>query len=197
VAARKSQWKDLPGPKEVTTPPHTLDDLLALVPGMRKMRLLNADTLRVLLDRGRGECTWCGQQVPARRIKWCGSECVQNFQLRCQPAYQRPFVLKREHFICEMCGRDVQASQRRGIDEWGRHPSHSAYGVDWKHKQSVREEIFRRHGWARGEWYEVDHIIPVIEGGGLLGPENLRLLCGACHAVVTRELRARLKQQNG
>ena len=39
--------------------------------------------------------------------------------------------------------------------------------------------------------YEVDHIIPVCEGGGLMPPENLRLLCRSCHAAETAKLSGR------
>jgi len=49
-------------------------------------------------------------------------------------------------------------------------------------------------GWGfrvgRTLW-EADHIIPVVEGGGKCGLENLRTLCRRCHAQATRELAAR------
>jgi hypothetical protein len=35
--------------------------------------------------------------------------------------------------------------------------------------------------------------VPVIEGGGECGIENIRTLCLGCHANVTAELRGRLK----
>jgi hypothetical protein len=36
--------------------------------------------------------------------------------------------------------------------------------------------------------------VPVVEGGGECGIENIRTLCLGCHTSVTRELRGRLKQ---
>jgi len=39
--------------------------------------------------------------------------------------------------------------------------------------------------------WQADHIVPVIEGGGGTGPENLRTLCLGCHRKVTQELMAR------
>jgi hypothetical protein len=36
--------------------------------------------------------------------------------------------------------------------------------------------------------------VPVVEGGGECGIENIRTLCLGCHARATSELRGRLKQ---
>lgn len=36
---------------------------------------------------------------------------------------------------------------------------------------------------------EVDHIVPLADGGQLLDPNNCRLLCHACHVRVTAEWR--------
>jgi hypothetical protein len=44
-----------------------------------------------------------------------------------------------------------------------------------------------------GHFWQVDHLVPVIEGGGTCGLENLRTLCTPCHLQATRALRARLK----
>lgn len=40
--------------------------------------------------------------------------------------------------------------------------------------------------------YEIDHIIPVCEGGGLCDTDNLRLLCRMCHQRQTTMLASRL-----
>jgi 5-methylcytosine-specific restriction enzyme A len=76
---------------------------------------------------------------------------------------------------------------------------------EWKLRSDpayVRKEIWKRDRGtcrmcgcdlrkARRRW-EVDHILPVADGGGECGLENYRLLCRRCHAAVTRQWR-RLK----
>lgn len=42
-----------------------------------------------------------------------------------------------------------------------------------------------------GKGCEIDHIIPVIEGGGCCGLENLRTLCFVCHRKQTADLSRR------
>lgn len=37
-----------------------------------------------------------------------------------------------------------------------------------------------------GSLWQVDHVVPVSEGGGQCGLQNLRTLCSPCHAEVTR-----------
>ena len=48
-------------------------------------------------------------------------------------------------------------------------------------------------GWTSGRStaWDADHIVPVVEGGGLCGLENYRSLCHPCHKKVTAELAAR------
>ena len=40
--------------------------------------------------------------------------------------------------------------------------------------------------------WEMDHIIPVVEGGGCCGLDNLQTLCLPCHKLDTAALAARL-----
>ena len=44
-----------------------------------------------------------------------------------------------------------------------------------------------------GDFWQVDHIEAVAEGGGGCGIGNLRTLCVPCHQSETQKLRARLK----
>lgn len=49
---------------------------------------------------------------------------------------------------------------------------------------------------SRHEGWDIDHIVPVVEGGGQCGLENLRTLCHPCHKQVTRELAARRRRSS-
>jgi 5-methylcytosine-specific restriction endonuclease McrA len=44
---------------------------------------------------------------------------------------------------------------------------------------------------SRTTYWDADHILPVVEGGGGCGLNNLRTLCQPCHKRATRELAAR------
>ena len=77
----------------------------------------------------------------------------------------------------------------------------------WNHWQprvararEARKAAMREQGWPIGRrqsWWEADHIVPVVEGGGQCGPDNYRTLCCRCHRVVTNQLRQRLKEAKG
>lgn len=45
---------------------------------------------------------------------------------------------------------------------------------------------------SSSDGWQMDHTVPVCEGGGLAGLDGLRTLCKEDHLKVTRELRARL-----
>jgi len=176
---------------QTATGPTTLDELLVIVPGLRTMRSMNADLLRHLLNRKRKECTWCGNPVGKGRSTWCSDQCVEAFRSRCDSGHQVLLVTKRDKFICQLCGRNTKESQEAGIQASraaGLRPGVAPFSTA---ATTRRDEIWAQYGYARGRWSEVDHIVPVVEGGGLLGIENLRWVCGACHAEVTRVLAKR------
>ena len=168
-----------------------LDDALALLPGLRRLRSLEADMLRILLDRRRGECTWCGDAIPQGRRGWCGEACVTAFQSRCSPNHYRVMIQNRDHGVCQLCGRDTDAAEV----SWAKQPT-SAWmrrSNETRAEQDARGIALavqlRAVGYARGRWREVDHIVPVSRRGGLCGLEGLRLLCGVCHDDETTKLK--------
>lgn len=169
----------------------TFRELLDRDPNFAKRRQINANALRRLLGRPNGHCTWCGDIVPPKRRTWCSRRCVDEFRLHCDPQVAAKFVYDRDGGVCQMCGRDTKLCERvfwRFLDDLqpasGRKIRTTSY-----FQQAIRDpevaEIARILGWGRGEWREVDHIVPVAQGGGLCGPDNLRLLCGVCHHSVT------------
>lgn len=86
------------------------------------------------------------------------------------------FMRKRDKGVCALCSLDCQALKRQ-----------------YKKLLTKQERIdFKvQHGIPAsrsGRFWDIDHIVPVVEGGGSSGPENLRSLCIPCHQRITREL---------
>jgi 5-methylcytosine-specific restriction enzyme A len=162
---------------------------------------------------GRILCRWCGKECPKKNQTFCGPDCVHEWKLRTQPAYQARHVLERDKGVCESCGLDcvalfMELLQLRRDDRRARYGERGAvaniplpsddqlprFGA------RVRELGLPPHlaDLTRRLW-EMDHRVPVVEGGGSCGLENLRTLCWACHRRVTAELakrRARARKQS-
>ena len=90
------------------------------------------------------------------------------------------FLRKRDKGICALCGLDCVALKREFK----------------KLLLKADKDAFRvRHGIPKHRsrrFWDIDHIVPVIEGGGDCGPENLRTLCLKHHKEETSKLRKRL-----
>ena len=115
---------------------------------------------------GRALCRRCSQEVPKGKRTFCSVLCVHEWQLRTNPGYLRKETYKRDKGVCAQCKLDTRELDTR----------------------SYRRARGSGHLWA------ADHIVPVIEGGGECGLENIRTLCTMCHKAATAELRKRLKQ---
>lgn len=167
------------------TAPRTLDDAIAVLPGLRRFRQISCDDLRRLLDRQKGECTWCGGEVKKPRRTWCSDACVSAFALRCDPKAIRSFIEQRDHEICHYCGCDCRKLRRvlrsmRGVLEgWGRSTAEQLRYREWY--REFRELV------GTGDW-EAHHLDPVIEGGGLCSPDRLVTACLPCHKAQTKTL---------
>lgn len=79
---------------------------------------------------------------------------------------------KRDHGICAQCGLDCKR-----IEKWIR----SLWRRGWVYRVKRRLGIPRH----RQTCWDMDHILPVKEGGGMCGLDNLQTLCWRCHAAKT------------
>jgi 5-methylcytosine-specific restriction enzyme A len=127
---------------------------------------------------GRGICRWCGAEVPMGRRTFCCDDCVHQWKLRTDPGYLRAQVLARDHGVCALCGLDTVEFFRR----FQRLPAAK--------RRPLRMQL-DMHASRRSFW-DADHIIPVVEGGGECDLSNLRTLCLWCHIDETARLRKRL-----
>lgn len=160
---------------------------------------------------GRALCRQCGNEVPKGRQTFCGDGCVHEWKCRTDPGYQARQVLARDRGICRACGLDcisllaeLKLLRRQAREEFSkarRLPLHwvnheGPYGSLDDNLQTFNarlDELDLRNNYrslTRRLW-EMDHIVPVVEGGGSCGLDNLRTLCWKCHREATTELSRR------
>ena len=126
-------------------------------------------------------CRWCGKGVKPPRRTMCSPECVHEMQLRTNGRYLRDCVYKRDKGICKLCNTDTKLIAKKALSLSGE--KRKEYLKE--NKISLKRKIWKRkHG---GGLWDADHIIPVKEGGGMCGLENIRTLCIMCHKVVTKD----------
>lgn len=112
---------------------------------------------------------------------------------RAVTASQLREILNRKDKECTWCGQAVP----KGRFTWCSDQCVTEFrGIQ---PDIVGAQVAKKAKWkcaiCGGDGSEVDHIIPVCEGGGLCGPENLRLLCTKCHKEQTKLLMER--RRNG
>lgn len=162
---------------------------------------------------GRALCRRCGTEVPPSRRTFCGQPCIEEWKLRTDASFVRQKVAERDSEICALCG--LRTRKLRRVLERILHRIRHGTGISRGRKHDVspsrdillrrRLERFRMHyPWAFqksdqmslsvSSFWQADHIIPVVEGGGECGLDNYRTLCTGCHQRVTKELRIRLRR---
>lgn len=148
-----------------------------------------AGVLGKLGPNGRKLCL-CGTELPKYRQSWCSNKCWEEFHW----VTLRNVIFRRDKGVCAECGLDTLALKRDYDALTLPHePGHAKF-----YDQPARREFLKDHGIPPGrscsDWWDADHIVPLIEGGANK-PENLRTLCIPCHQKATAELHKRLKQQ--
>lgn len=137
--------------------------------------------------RGKPICRWCGGDVPPPRYNWCSDECVHQRKLRSNPRYLRETVFERDLGICVDCGADTKELV---FERWASkvHPeiSPSDYASRMKLEGEWETELRGKGYLPHRSLWEADHVVPVYEGGGECGIENIVTRCVPCHKVRTK-----------
>lgn len=148
---------------------------------------------------GRALCRYCNAEVPKGRRTFCSEDCVHQHKLRSSAAYLREQVFNRDRGVCAVCKVDCNKIERvfRALMKKARlKPRQWPAAVLRDPQRYGALDIFRQEfPWFRAglSAWAADHILPVVEGGGECGLENIRTLCLCCHHAATKELRGRRK----
>ena len=125
-------------------------------------------------------CRWCNKGVLPPRRTLCSESCAHEIRLRSNHRYLKRCVYKRDKGICALCNIDTKIIAKQII---------STVDPELKNKilkdngVSLKRKVFKRK-YGGGIW-DADHIIPVKDGGGQCGLDNIRTLCITCHKKVT------------
>jgi 5-methylcytosine-specific restriction endonuclease McrA len=129
-------------------------------------------------------CRNCHGPLKRKGQHNCSPACSEAWAIKTTPALMRRAIFERDHGVCANCRVNTQTQK----EEY----------VRLKYRDE-KDAFLKMAGvsWTRsyGDWWDADHILPVIEGGGECGLENMRTLCIPCHKKVTRELRRRIADQ--
>ena len=156
-------------------------------------KLIPAKDLPINKD-GFKMCRWCGGSVIPPRRTMCSQECVHELMIRKSNRYLRDCVFKRDHGICSICNKDTKNIAKDLL--YFLENNLIEYYENLMKEENIhkKRKIWKRkHG---GGLWDADHIIPVKEGGGSCGLENIRTLCIKCHKMETKKLAQKKKIKN-
>ena len=166
---------------------------------------------------GRNLCRKCQTEVPRGRLTFCSDKCVDDWKMLSDPQHVRGLVLNRDHGICAVCGVDADSARRDVNNRMCGQVGDLAYREERKRLDAISyADTMKNHRAAeearskaafqgyekfqglrlRRTWWEADHIIPVVEGGG--GAQTLdayQTLCVPCHKIKTSEMVSRRAKQ--
>ena len=160
-----------------------------------------------------GVCKWgCGRPVAKPALYW-HKECFEAYSLHTRAADQKAFLIERDGRRCAMkgCGavpvkwlhdtyghREFADTRRFYTPEpdelaklW---PTDPAAGIPWRDLTPEQRAYGEHYRVWQDCALEVDHRVPLWEVAHLppderrpyFGPENLWLLCQACHKAKTK-----------
>ncbi len=162
----------------------------------RYKRTITAVALRVGLKREKGHCAWCDKKFcDSNARRWCSEACREEGYIRF--GYWHGPVKRRDKGVCALCGFDSLACQNRVKKIYSRakgfgYTDNGGWTRSHCHSFVRIRKFAQRTGIGPTDQpYEIDHIIPVIEGGGCCGLDNLRTLCFVCHKTETKALARR------
>jgi 5-methylcytosine-specific restriction endonuclease McrA len=136
-------------------------------------------------------CAFCGgslstaSKVTGVESTYCSRECTYEGRLKRGGMYSssriREQVFALEGGVCCLCGINAHALFTRIVGLEPAERLNALCNSNWKLPITARALERLLQNPKEGDFWQADHIIPVAEGGGGCGLENLRTLCVPCH----------------
>ena len=170
---------------------------------------------------GRALCRQCQTETKPPRKTFCSDRCVELWMVRTGSRMAQFIKKRDKGVCaicsldCEALKKELRALEKHYPHTPYPYPGTDDYEADGftltaayrrRYQEHADQERVRRqqhrdevkafkekHGIPRhrSRFWDIDHIVPVVQGGGSVGPEGLRTLCLKCHRQVTAELAAK------
>lgn len=144
-------------------------------------RYNNASSIKPFVIGGVKFCKWCTKEEIFGRNQYCSDICRKSCYTYLKPQSEtgRVHLLLRQNLACASCGyswADIfQGYLNRKMDDGEPYSFHRlGYMIN---------AFSMEQGRPRG--LQIDHIIPVSQGGDTFGFDNCQALCEPCHKKKT------------
>lgn len=153
--------------------------------GNLAIELLGADSYKSIF------CLWCGSKdFQFNRRRYCNSFCTDSAHVYCYPhsPSSKAFILiERQEFCCKFCGisyedqidKFIPTQVKRNIEH-----NERCKKYEWLTKISEKVTYFQI-GNHIGGLMDLDHIVPIYQGGDGIGLKNVQVICCKCHKIKT------------
>lgn len=134
-----------------------------------------------LNEDGFRACRYCKKSIKPPKRTFCSSDCVHEYRLRSDGSYLRSCVFDRDQGICSICNIDTKETAQLLLDS----RSDTDAKIQLLKRYNINETRKITPNKNGGGLWDADHIIPVKDGGGECGMDNIRTLCISCHKIIT------------
>jgi hypothetical protein len=153
---------------------------------------------------GKRLCNVCGSDLPRNRgyntpesIRdlFCSDKCALRYTHTVKPGGLREDLFGVERGVCCRCERDCHAFVRalQVHKKRARHDMILRFDPRYRRYPRLLHQLaYTAH---EGSAWHADHIVPVFEGGGECGLENMQTLCTMCHQSSSRSLARKRKKR--
>ncbi len=182
---------------------------------INREQIVNKNTPEAIERLKKGFCPICGvdkTKFHKRMRAYCSPEHREQYYKNIFTWEEmRNRILARDNKTCQICQTNLEKSEKeretlrneKFLEEGKKYPDemelvrrHLLEEADTMYANALDDEFLAlRVGRNKLHWdaglerfyLEVDHIVPIVQGGDMWDEKNLRTLCNKCHKKKTKE----------